>query len=83
LVELELAVKQRIERLTAGRIHGLEVVVTADRVEIHGQAAAFYLKQLAIQGVLEEVGSWDNSRQVVIAVQIEVPPAGSDATTSE
>jgi hypothetical protein len=83
LADLKQAVKQRIVQRTAGRILGLEVDVTADRVEIRGRAANFHLKQLAIQAVLEEVGSWGDTQQVVIDVQIVVLPAESDAVPSE
>jgi hypothetical protein len=83
LPNLAEAVKQRIVQRTAGRILGLEVDVTADRVEVHGRDASYYLKQCAIQGVLEEVGARGNTQQVVIDVQIVVQPAGRDAVTSE
>jgi hypothetical protein len=83
LVDRGQAVKQRIVQRTADRILGLEVDVTADRVEVRGRAASYYLKQLAIKGVLEEVGSWGNTQQVVIDVRIVVRPAGSDAVASE
>jgi hypothetical protein len=83
LADLKLAIVRRIAQRTAGRIHALEVDVVADRIEIRGGAASFYLKQLAIQGVLEEVGSWGKTQQVVIDVQIVVLPAASDAVASE
>jgi hypothetical protein len=80
--ELEQAVRRRITRRTAGRIRDLEVAVAAGRVEVRGRAVSFHLKQLAIQGVLEEIDSRDTGRQLKIDVRIAVTPANSDAVVS-
>jgi hypothetical protein len=55
--ELELAIKHEIGQRTGGRIHALEVEVIDDRVVVRGCAANYYLKQLAIQAVLDVLGS--------------------------
>jgi hypothetical protein len=72
LADLELAIQHRINQRTAGRIHALEVDLVADRIEIRGRAASFYLKQLAIQGVLEEANSSGIAQHFEIDVKIAV-----------
>jgi hypothetical protein len=69
------AVKHRIAERTAGRIHNLEVELVADHLVIRGQAPSYYLKQLAIQATLDEVGPWGNAQLAEIDVQISVLPA--------
>jgi hypothetical protein len=72
LADFELAIKHRIAQQTAGRIHALEVDVVADRIEIRGRAASFHLKQLAIQGVLEQINSSGMAQHFEIDVKITV-----------
>jgi hypothetical protein len=54
---LAQAVKSRIAQRTGGRIQLLEVEATGDGVVIKGKVSSYYLKQLALEGVLEVVGS--------------------------
>jgi hypothetical protein len=55
--ELAARIKQRIRMQTSGRIRALSVVVSDGQIEICGQCATFYTKQLAqhaAMGVLED-----------------------------
>jgi hypothetical protein len=54
---LEQAIQRRIVQRTGERIQGLEVEVTEERVIVYGSVACYYLKQLAIQGVFDVLGS--------------------------
>jgi hypothetical protein len=54
---LEQAIKCQILQRTGARIQGLEVEVTDARVVVHGCVLCFYLKQLALQGVFDVLGS--------------------------
>jgi hypothetical protein len=55
--ELEETLKHEIVQRTGGRIHALEVEVSGDRVVLRGCVASYYLKQLALQGVLDRIGA--------------------------
>jgi hypothetical protein len=54
---LEQAIRDQIRRRTGGRVQPLEVQVTEGRVTIHGRTGCYYLKQLALQGVLDVIGT--------------------------
>jgi hypothetical protein len=54
--KLKQEIRDRIAQVTGGRIHELEVELIDDRVVIRGYTASYYLKQLALQGVLDVVG---------------------------
>jgi hypothetical protein len=68
------AITRRIRERTYGRIDLLEVVVNGDTVIVRGRAPSYYLKQLALQGVLDVLAA---NRSMQIKSQIEV--AGSPA----
>jgi hypothetical protein len=55
--ELEQAILRKIAERTWGRIRSLSVEVVGRTVIIHGRVDCFYLKQLALQGVFETLGS--------------------------
>jgi hypothetical protein len=74
LPDLEQAIRDRIVQRTADRIRGLGVEATGDRIVISGRAATFHLKQLAIQGVFDVIGSRHKNQHVEIDVQIAVTP---------
>ena len=82
LADFELAIKRRIALRTAGRIHALEVEVVADRIEIRGWTRSFHLKQLAIQGALEEVGTSGQAQHFEIDAKIVVVEAQSVGMTT-
>jgi hypothetical protein len=54
---LEQTIKRQIVQSTGVRIQGLEVEVTDDRVVVYGCVLCYYLKQLALQGVLDVLGA--------------------------
>jgi hypothetical protein len=70
--DLEQAIKHQIVQRTGRRIQGLKVEVSDDRLLIRGRAASFHLKQLAIQGVMDVIGS-----RVATQLQVEVQVSGS------
>ncbi|HKB36982.1 MAG TPA: hypothetical protein VKD72_11045 [Gemmataceae bacterium] len=55
--ELENDIRQHIMERTGRRVRGLEVKVVCDHIVIRGQTASFHLKQLALQGLLEVIGT--------------------------
>jgi hypothetical protein len=79
LADLEQAIKDRIAQYTSGRIRMLEVSVFEDHIAISGVTTSFYHKQLAIQGLLFELGLWQSDREFRIDMQIAVRPAKSNA----
>jgi hypothetical protein len=54
---LEQAIKRQIVQRTGARIQGLEIEVTDGRVVVYGCVLCFHRKQLALQGVLDVLGS--------------------------
>jgi hypothetical protein len=72
---LEQAIKHRILQRTGRKIQTLEVEAIGNRVVIRGCAPCYYLKQLALQGVLDVIGS---GRPISIELNVRVP--GSTAT---
>jgi hypothetical protein len=68
-VEREDSIRGRIVQRTAGRIQRLEVEVIDDMVVIRGCVPSYYLKQLALHGVLDAIGSMSETR---IELNIEV-----------
>jgi hypothetical protein len=80
VAELEQAIKDRIMQRTGGRIQLLDVEVKDNEIVIHGRAPSYYLKQLALQGVLDVIDSAHATR-VQIDVQVPERPArsGTDA----
>ena len=70
------AIKRSIVVRTWGRIQSLEVEQTGGRIVIPGWASCYYLKQLALQGVRDVIGS---ARAIGIELNVRVP--GSPATS--
>jgi hypothetical protein len=71
VADLEHAIRAGIVQRTAGRIRGLRIDVAADRVSVHGRVASFHLKQLALQGIVDVLGSVQVMR---IDLDIDVEP---------
>jgi hypothetical protein len=67
---LQQAIRDEIARRTGGRIQMLEIEVKGGLVVVRGRASCYYLKQLAIQAVLEVVG-FDRP----VSVELNVPVA--------
>ncbi len=70
--ELEQAVERRVAERTWGRIHRLNVRVTADRLHVQGVTSSYYCKQLAIQAVMEALG---DDTVLLPVLEIDVSPA--------
>ena len=67
--DLRQVVEANIISRTWGRIHRLEVEATEDRVVVRGCAPSYYVKQLAIQAVLESLSVSDAP---LVEVEIDV-----------
>jgi hypothetical protein len=68
----EQIIRHAIANRTRGRIRSLEVSVSDERIIIRGRAPSFYLKQLALRGVLD-VMDLSNTVGVNLAVEVEAP----------
>jgi hypothetical protein len=77
--EFEQTIRARIAQRTGRRVRALEVEVTADRVVVCGRRESYYLKQLALQGVLDVVGP-EGAGGVECNIQVAtgppIPPEG-------
>jgi hypothetical protein len=71
---LEQTIKRQIMSRTGGRIQLLEVHQTGREVVIRGSAPCYYVKQLALQGVLDVIRSAGET-DVEVNVQVVVCPA--------
>jgi hypothetical protein len=65
------SVARAIGERTWGRVRRLDVEMARGRVIVHGCAASYYVKQLAIQATLEALGHDDGTR---VTVDIDVSP---------
>ena len=66
--ECEETIKHRIVERTGGRIRLLRVEVTGNRVIIGGSAASYYLRQLALRGARDVLGSAANDIELNVEV---------------
>jgi hypothetical protein len=66
---VEQAIKDEIVKRTGGRIQMLEVETMDNGIVIRGRAPCYYLKQLALQGVLDVIGTAGDHR---IKLDVEV-----------
>jgi len=66
--ECEETIKNRIVERTGGRIGMLRVEVTGNRVVIGGSAPSYYLKQLALGGARDVLGSAANRIELNVEV---------------
>jgi hypothetical protein len=69
------AIKRRIMVRTWGRIQSLEVEQMGSGVVIRGWTPCYYLKQLALQGVLDVIGS-----ACAIRIELNLRVPGSTTT---
>ena len=76
--EREQAIRHQILERTAGRIRTLEVEVIDNRIVIRGRAPSYYLKQLALQGVLDVLGS-AGAMRIELNVEVVGSPSKSKA----
>ena len=54
--ELEKRIERQIVLATWGRIHNLQVEVTANQVVVRGRTPSHYIKQLVLQAVFDVLG---------------------------
>ncbi len=78
---LEQAVKHSIVHRTGGRIRALAIELTARELIVRGSATCYYVKQLALQGVLDVLDS-DDRTKIGINLQVAVRPRGAMEPTS-
>ena len=74
--ELAQSIERQIVQRTWGRIHRLQVEVIDDRVVVHGCTQSYYSKQLALEGVLDVMGS-NGAARVEMDVQVGASPPGA------
>ena len=67
--EVERAIEQQVLQRSGGRIYGLEVEVTEEHVLVRGRARSHYVKQLALEGVLDIIGTLQGS-QIDLAIEV-------------
>lgn len=70
---LERAIERRVMQRTCGRIRALEVKVRHNLVIVRGRAPSYYVEQLALQGVLDLVGS-AGAMRIQLNIQVGGPP---------
>jgi len=71
--DLRQAIERQIAQRTWGRIHRLEVEVIDDRVIVRGRSSSYHVKQLALEGVLDVIGS-DGKPRVDLEILVETSP---------
>jgi len=69
----EESIKRRIVQRTGGRIRLLQVETIGSRVVIRGSAPSYYLKQLALRGACDVVGS-ASANQIDFNVEVSGSP---------
>jgi hypothetical protein len=74
--EREEAIKRRIVQRTGRRIQKLTVEMIGNRVRICGCASCYHVKQLALQGALDVLGS-DDAARIELNVEVEARPPKS------
>lgn len=75
--ELERSIERQIVQRTWSRIHRLQVELVDGRIVVHGCTSSYYVKQLALQGVLDVLGSADS---VCVDLDIQVASIAPRAT---
>jgi len=71
--DLERVLERQIEQRTGRRLRRLRVDVTHERVVVHGFTLSYYVKQLALQAVLESLRA---VKGPPVELDIEVGNAG-------
>ena len=74
---LEQAIRHRVAERTGRRIQGLEVEARDGSVRVRGRVTSFHLKQLAIQGIIDVIGS-GVATHLQVEIQVSVRLAQSD-----
>jgi hypothetical protein len=71
--ELGQSIERRIVERTRRRIRQLRVRVRAERVVVHGQTLSYYVKQLAIQAVLEALREAGVTAVLDVRISVSAP----------
>ncbi len=71
------SIERQIVQRTWSRIHRLQVEFVDGRIVVHGYTSSYYVKQLALQGVLDVLGSADS---VCVDLDIQVASIAPRAT---
>jgi hypothetical protein len=74
--ELRQTIERQIAQRTWGRIHRLALEDRENRLIVHGYTCSYYVKQLAIQAILDVVGAEAKEVQVDIEVGAAGPAPG-------
>jgi hypothetical protein len=75
---MQQAITRRIRERTYGRIHLLEVEVNGDTVIVRGRTPSYYIKQLALQGVLDVLAA-NRPMQIKSKIEVAASPARCEA----
>ena len=75
--ELERSIERQIVQRTWSRIHRLQVETVDGRILVHGRTSSYHVKQLALEGVLDVLGSADSA---AVDLDIEVASIAAWAT---
>ena len=73
--DLKENIERQIVHRTWGRIQRLHVETRDDRVVVHGWTSSYYIKQLALEGALEALGS-DEPAEVELDIHVGREPYG-------
>ena len=73
MLDLEQLIERQIVQRTWGRIHRLQIEIIDGRVIVHGYTHSYHSKQLAIDGVLDVVGS-EGAGRVELDIQVAAIP---------
>jgi hypothetical protein len=74
--ELEKRIERQIVLATWGRIHNLEVEVTASKIVVRGRTPSHYVKQLVLQAVFDVLGP---TASIPVELNIQVGQTGRHA----
>jgi hypothetical protein len=78
---LEQAIKDRIVNRTGGRMRALAIELTDRALIVRGTAPCYYVKQLALQGVLDVLNP-DHRAKIECNFQVLVHPPGQKEPTA-
>ena len=75
------AIERQVMQRTWGRIQALDVKVSHDLVIVRGRAPSYYVKQLALQGVLDVTEPAGETR-IELNIQVASPRSGPERHSS-
>ena len=75
---MQQTITRSIRQRTNGGVQFLEVEVKGDTVIVRGRCPSYYMKQLAVQGVLDVLAA-KGSMQVAYTIEVAYSPPGCEA----